>query len=770
MKKLKRLLVLYVFLVLPLFIMQYLYCVLTATTTPKNNTFTINDKTSYTVIHQTMDLNGTTYTTVLEEPVTGVTLGSSVTPGVKTYEGFNSPSPQTVTINTYNNNVITYQYTRKQFNLTVNDSQYTTGTQSGTYYYGTPIHLVANEYDSSNKPFAKWSDESTERDYTFTLTGDKTIGPIYSNLHQVTFEPNNGDQATTRNVIENQKMGTPPTVTNNDCVTDTGTYKERQCTYYYEFKGWFLEPDFQTEVNGDYVPTENVTIYAKWNKLYYHNDSATFTGNSLIDTGIQLFNEENADRDFTVEFTVEDFPSGQAARTAVFANMKETGEPYSGVQFRYFNNRFNINANVDGNKKNTGVNYTLGNKVILKRENGLFSYSLDGGNTFTYYNDYTMFTDYFDVNATFGGEYDANGNEYRYMSGTLSDMNIELSDYDTYTIHFDPNGGTGMTVDQNVKVDKTVKLNANNFTYEDYMFDCWNTAADGSGTTYTNKQNVTGLGQDGDVITLYAQWKEPINYYVHFDANGGTGTMPNQTFIYNDDPVALNPSLFTKTGYMFMGWNTEADGSGTSYADQEEVRNLTDVEDDIVILYAQYMRIAFIQTGSTQFGGVANDMIDTGVNLYTQQTIDKDFEIRFTVNAIAPDNLYQNQATILSCKDESNPKWPGLNVRFPTSGNNKIQINYKWKAASGGSTTAAEIPTNNLPIEIIIRRINKVVTAEYKYQGFESGEVSMYDQTKWTLDQYFADNITFGGIYDSTHQPDRFFKGTLSDMVILIKD
>ena len=71
-------------------------------------------------------------------------------------------------------------------------------------------------------------------------------------------------------------------------------------------------------------------------------------------------------------------------------------------------------------------------------------------------------------------------------------------------------------------------------------------------------------------------------YEVTFNANGGTGTMSNQT-ITNNVPTQLNTNSFTKSDYSFVGWNTKADGTGTSYSDKEKVTNLGSVT-----LYAQW--------------------------------------------------------------------------------------------------------------------------------------------------------------------------------------
>jgi uncharacterized repeat protein (TIGR02543 family) len=50
---------------------------------------------------------------------------------------------------------------------------------------------------------------------------------------------------------------------------------------------------------------------------------------------------------------------------------------------------------------------------------------------------------------------------------------------------------------------------------------------------------------------------------VTFIANGGVGTMPVET---SSTPQALSANAFTRTGYVFSGWNTSASATGTSYA------------------------------------------------------------------------------------------------------------------------------------------------------------------------------------------------------------
>lgn len=57
---------------------------------------------------------------------------------------------------------------------------------------------------------------------------------------------------------------------------------------------------------------------------------------------------------------------------------------------------------------------------------------------------------------------------------------------------------------------------------------------------------------------------------------------------YNDKRLRTN--VYSCTGYVFEGWNTEADGSGQSFSDAEEIWNLTDKEGEVVPLYAQWKK------------------------------------------------------------------------------------------------------------------------------------------------------------------------------------
>ena len=682
MKKINPTSILLVVAISSLLVIQGIYSYITKKTESLENTLTVTQEATCTVIHEFMDLNGTTYSEHSRNNINDLQIGDIIQPPVLDVEGFEAPQVQSVTIDKFSNTV-TYRYIRKQYTLTINNSTYvTTTTPSGTYYYGQTIHLVADATDGNGNPFVKWSNNETNPDYTFQLTKNTTIKPLYDETYIITYVPNNGSSSFTEEVIQTEPINTFPDVEYNDCSGGTGTYEQQGCTYVYKLLGWYKDSNFTNKVAESFVPTEDTTLYAKWNKVYFRNDGpVVFDGDDIIYTDVFLYNAENANKDFIVTFTVDDYTgynptNNKDKRATIFQDMNEH-DPYLGVQFFHDDNR-------------------TGQKVILKRENGIVSYSYDDGLTFTSTVNFSNFTAYFDYPATFGAGLDANKNPWRYLIGTLSDMSVEIIELPTYTIHY--------------------------------------------------------------------------------DANGGTGSMNNQEFTYNDPAEPLTANTFTRTNYVFKGWNTAADGSGTHYDNEEEVRNLSNIDDDVVTLYAEWWKIEFIRTGDVVFDGTANTFIDTGLNIFSSTNIDKDFEIRFTFKSVDSDQMQyitgkQKQPTIFNAKDESNSTYPGMNVRF--SGNiTTITPTYRW----GGSTTnVGNIAVSNKPIEFIYRRKSnnnneKIITIEYKYNNYDSGERTTINQSSWSLNQPFATNVAFGGYFDGSNQPGRFFKGTLADISIIMEE
>ncbi|WP_372971475.1 InlB B-repeat-containing protein [Marinobacter sp.] len=180
----------------------------------------------------------------------------------------------------------------------------------------------------------------------------------------------------------------------------------------------------------------------------------------------------------------------------------------------------------------------------------------------------------------------------------------------TYSIAYDANEGTGTTADSSHTYDTASALTSNGFTREGYSFAGWNTAADGSGTSYADGESVTDLSAtNGATVTLYAQWTGNT-YSIAYDANEGTGTTTDSSHTY-DTASALTNNGFNREGYSFAGWNTAADGTGTSYADGASVTDLSATDGATVTLYAQWTAneyaLTFDSDGGTEVADITQD-------------------------------------------------------------------------------------------------------------------------------------------------------------------
>ena len=144
------------------------------------------------------------------------------------------------------------------------------------------------------------------------------------------------------------------------------------------------------------------------------------------------------------------------------------------------------------------------------------------------------------------------------------------------TVYFDANGSEETMPTWTGKPNTSFNLPKNTFTREGYTFTGWNTAADGTGTSYADEEPVSF---DADT-TLYAQWT--VDPVITFVANDGEGTMGTQT-VKPNEATALTANTFTRADYDFTGWNTAKDGTGTAYGDKA---NITTSEN--VTLYAQW--------------------------------------------------------------------------------------------------------------------------------------------------------------------------------------
>lgn len=206
--------------------------------------------------------------------------------------------------------------------------------------------------------------------------------------------------------------------------------------------------------------------------------------------------------------------------------------------------------------------------------------------------------------------------------------NVKITLYfktNEYTYRFNANGGTGSIADIKAKHGTSVKIPTSTFKKDYHTQTNWNTAAGGTGTSYKLEDTISGYsGKDGDVVTLYAQWrKNKVQISLHangskmgasagsyfsldaqsFVARGGTRAIYEGEYggYVKDSTNSLPDIQYTgnlwleRTGYHYNpneSWNTKSDGSGKSYSENGGIlaKDFADLKDSdkSVTLYANW--------------------------------------------------------------------------------------------------------------------------------------------------------------------------------------
>lgn len=224
--------------------------------------------------------------------------------------------------------------------------------------------------------------------------------------------------------------------------------------------------------------------------------------------------------------------------------------------------------------------------------------------------------------------------------GTPFNFNTEITrDYElyakigsmaTYTVTYDANDGSGTMADNTKYAEGAIaSVMANGFTppNDDKVFLGWSTTASGSVAYYANSQ----LKIEKQNVILYAIWGDKDST-VTLTYNANYGEKPATNTIYsikNNAKVTLKQftELFpARDGYRFTEWNTQANGSGTSFAAGREAR-VDKVKPNV--LYAQWEQLTGSLTITKKVEGL------TGTSAPT--------EFKFTVTG--PNN-YSKDVTV----------------------------------------------------------------------------------------------------------------------------
>jgi uncharacterized repeat protein (TIGR02543 family) len=435
---------------------------------------------------------------------------------------------------------------------------------------GAPYSVALNTYTKSGYSFTGWK-TSGAVDYApgagYASTADLVLIAQWTpKTIAISYNVNGGTGSAPASQNWTYNVSTPATLDPGTGLTKTG----------YTFGGWSASASATTGATTG-TPSASLTYYVVWTPVTYTVTYATGSGSGSVPT--------EAGKNLGGTFTLASGsaitpPAGSGAVTYSFAYWNDGTSNYSAgatyvmpasnvtltaqwIAIYYVT--YNANGGVTSiasEQKTESATITIG--VAATRDGYTFlkwvaqsGEQLDPGASTTVQNNRYLFTATWTAIAR--------------------------------TVTYDINGGTGSapatltgkTIGQIITLDSTTATKAG------YSFGGWtiNSVVYPAGASYT-------IG-NGNVAPV-AVWNA-ATYSISYNGNGATGgTVPGSgTFTTGGSyTVASNTGTLAKTGFTFAGWNTTANGDGTSYA--EGATNVTTTAD--LILYAKWSAASFAVT------------------------------------------------------------------------------------------------------------------------------------------------------------------------------
>ena len=292
-----------------------------------------------------------------------------------------------------------------------------------------------------------------------------------------------------------------------------------------------------------------------------------------------------------------------------------------------------------------------------------------------------------------------------------------------YTVAFNANGGTGTMAAQGMTYNKAAALRANAFKRANYLFKGWSRTASGA-IAYTNQQTVKNLTATRDgTVTVYAKWARR-KFKVAFNANGGTGTMAEESFNAGE-AKALTANAFKRKGYAFAGWATSAAGK-VAYKNKQSVKDLTKKSGGTVTLYAKWSANPY--TVKFNANGGAGTMAAQGMTYNKAAALRANafkrsgHAFRGWATSAAGDCKYANKASVKNLTATRN-KVVTLYALWA-----KAKYTVKFNANGGTGTMAAQGMAWGTAAAL---RANGFVREDFEFEGWATsatGEVAYADE------------------------------------------
>ena len=430
----------------------------------------------------------------------------------------------------------------------------TMGAQSVTH--GVSTNLNANLFTRANYAFYRWATEVNGSGITYENLSQATFTAatiLYAqwtpNTYVVTYNYNNATGGASIASATFVTAGTPIVL---PTPTRTG----------YTFAGWFSDAALTAPIvstGNNYSPTGSILAliaYAKWTAINYN---FTYDSNSADSGTVPTETSKQITQSVTIKANTGSLIRVGYSFSGWNTSSNGTGTNYlSGSQFivgssnvilyakwspnsytvTYNNNGATGNAQRDSSDVTSDTYITEDSPISLPGVGTLLrsGYTFGGWNT----------------SAAGTGTNRVEDDLYT----TVSDV-IFYAKWNpvTYSITYNgntSNGGTtpavgGYTTGQT----SPYVVVSNTFTKTSNVFGGWNTASNGTGTSYSPGSSITTLVN----LVLYAVWIP--QYTLHYAINGGSvtsGSLPTDQLYNVGTSVGPVFSSVSRTGYRFDGW------------------------------------------------------------------------------------------------------------------------------------------------------------------------------------------------------------------------
>ena len=388
----------------------------------------------------------------------------------------------------------------------------------------------------------------------------------------------------------------------------------------YLFSGWFRSEDGGKTLSGKKVESsfefkENDKLYASWSPITYeivYNDPKFHT--VVPDKEMLTYDKEGA---ITVEMLTHEgytFMGWSKSEEASYVdylpgkeviNLTEKHEDVINLYAVWAANSYDIiyDANTGKNAPAalTGVNF---DEVVKLSE----QIPVKEGFTFIGWS-----TNKNAISATYQP-----GDEVKNL---VSDVDGNVTLYavwtaNSYTIHYDANGGQNAPEDQHCEYGQSVTITSKKPTMTGFVFKGWSRDKNAAAAAYVSGETVKNLVTDeGGSVTFYAVWDED-SFGLKYNANGGTNASSKVVYYeYNESGRTLSNNKPTRTGYYFLGWSYAAD-EGVVYSSGQTltVSQINDMymrslsSNKTLTLYAVWEKMykVTVSTSEASVSGVTN--------------------------------------------------------------------------------------------------------------------------------------------------------------------